>query len=326
METNIFNEDMISRFVQEKLHEVVHSGIKKYSKNWNFRCPCCGDSKKRKRLMRGYYYPATNSYKCWNEDTCQSSGLWIISKLSHKDINLVRRDYIDWSRRYKGERTAVEEPDKAKEETGPIKVKDCWLDLNEDAKKMLTTRKIFEAPYAPKNWQLYYNFKSKRVVIPWLEHGEIKYYQERALYKGQEPKYLFPYGMEKYIFGIETIDDSFPYIFCLEGCFDSIFVLNGVAIGGLTPTDKQIDLLDTMFCDKVIFTDNFWLDEASRQKILRLKNNCKVFMWPKEVKEKDVNDYIIVNETNPFIDRNFLQDHVVSLTKAQVMIRLNSGN
>lgn len=63
-------------------------------------------------------------------------------------------------------------------------------------------RKIFKSPYIQRNWNLYYDKITNRLVIPWTDD----YYQLRALTKKQEEesgKYMFPPEVEKPIFRIK---------------------------------------------------------------------------------------------------------------------------
>ena len=79
---------------------------------------------------------------------------------------------------------------------------------------------------------MYYDKVKNRLVIPWTK----EYYQERALTKQQEKeegKYLFPPNVDKPIYGLDTIDTNFKYLFLLEGVFDAIWVKNGLAVGSL---------------------------------------------------------------------------------------------
>jgi len=100
-----------------------------------------------------------------------------------------------------------------------------WTELPEWVQKEVNKRKIFKSPYIKRDWNLYYDKITNRLVIPWTDN----YYQLRALTKKQEEesgKYMFPPDVEKPIFGLNNIDPSFKYLFLLEGVFDAIFVRN----------------------------------------------------------------------------------------------------
>jgi hypothetical protein len=100
-----------------------------------------------------------------------------------------------------------------------------WSILPQWVQDEVDKRKIYKSPYIKRNWELFFDNRTKRLVIPWTD----EYYQLRALTKKQENesgKYLFPPEIEKPIFGLDLIDPSFKYIFLLEGVFDAIFVRN----------------------------------------------------------------------------------------------------
>lgn len=100
-----------------------------------------------------------------------------------------------------------------------------WSILPQWVQDEVDKRKIYKSPYIKRNWELFFDNRTKRLVIPWTD----EYYQLRALTKKQEKesgKYLFPPEIEKPIFGLDLIDPSFKYIFLLEGVFDAIFVRN----------------------------------------------------------------------------------------------------
>lgn len=317
---NIIDQDLAPFYVQDKIQNIV-ANIYKTSTTWNFKCPICGDSKKNKRKRRGYYYLKTNSYHCFNEG-CHANGLNIIAAFNNISYGAVVSDYIKWSKSFKTVPLKMHEP------VIPTKIviPDNWTELNPICIELVTKRKVFEAPFAPRDWKLYYNTESKRLVLPWIEDGEIKYYQERALYKDQVPKYKFPYNMSKYIFGLEHVTNDLPYIYYLEGVLDSSWVLNGVSIGSIEITEEQQIMLDTKFPmhEKVLFTDNQWVDTSSKEKIITMKDiGQKVFLWPKQFTAKDVNDYVTVNDINPFADFNFLAKCTMKLSKAKAILQLD---
>lgn len=100
-----------------------------------------------------------------------------------------------------------------------------WSILPQWVQDEVDKRKIYKSPYIKRNWELFFDNRTKRLVIPWTD----EYYQLRALTKKQENesgKYLFPPEIEKPIFGLDMLNPDFKYIFLLEGVFDAIFVRN----------------------------------------------------------------------------------------------------
>jgi DNA primase len=205
---------------------------------------------------------------------------------------------------------------------------DDWVDYtdNEYAKAIIVNRKILEAPFIPHDWKFFYDSKTNRLVIPWIRDGEMVYYQSRAIIKSPE-KYLFPKNTEKDVFGLDTFDESVPYVFYSEGVFDAIWTKNCLAIGGLNLSKHQAEVVENRTClvdHHVYFPDNQWLDHSARDATIKcVKAGKQVFIWPKEFKQKDVNDYVLKNKTNPFMDINFMSKHVykgiAALTRLKFM-------
>jgi len=325
------NEDF-KYFVQEKLLENIRD-IKRYPDRWNYRCPICGDSQKNSRLKRGWYYVKSNSVYCWNSGCPASeSGLPILKYLSlimNRSISDIKFEFLKSLSKEKNNKLTYQYNKKVKQSESASKskidmsLKDYWIDSNSDIDKFITYRKILEAPYAPKNWKFYFDKREKRLVIPWLINNQMKCYQLRSIYKNQSPKYKFPYDIDKPVFGIDKIDESFQYVFGLEGAFDSIWVKNGVALGGINPTAKQLEELNNTLCTFVYMLDNQWVDKSSMKKTIRIASkdpNIKLFIWPKEFKCKDINEYVIKYKENPFNDENFLKKHIYNGVRALLLL------
>ena len=302
---NLFDESMISSYVQERIQMTVPR-IHRAGHRWNFRCPVCGDSRKSMRKMRGNYYPKDNSYYCFNETGCACSGLWIVSKFEGRTIDEVKSDFIQWSRGLTGFGTPRSDARKEIDPTRiePVKnetvsddefeIPDTWIDLPDNIRTMLVYRKIYDAPFFPTgDWKMYYDTESMRIVIPWMRNRRIVYWQSRAITKKQTPKYLFPPDGQKPVFGLDDIDDEYPYVFLHEGVFDSIFIKNGLAIGGKSLTDHQKEILSGVFPEKVMFFDNQWTDKAGYKESMDIAESDRtmpLFIWSKDVKCKDLNE------------------------------------
>jgi DNA primase len=178
-----------------------------------------------------------------------------------------------------------------------------------------------------KDYKFYYDKKLKRLVIPWSN----EYYQERTIFKSQskEDKYLFPSNSEKPIFGLENIDTRFKYIFLVEGVFDSIWVKNGVAVGSLTLSNHQKELLKPYENDYTIvyLMDNQHSDKSSLEKTIKLceKNPyANIFIWPKALHMfKDINDTIIFHDKfiNVWKDENYLKKYIFNGIRAKLELK-----
>jgi len=156
-------------------------------------------------------------------------------------------------------------------------------------------RRLFTAVNRPKS--LYVSLKDKvhknRLIIPFYgESGKIESYQSRTLDGDTYPKYLTKYG-EKSLYGEDAIDNNIPYIFIFEGPIDAMFVKNAVAVGGSSMTDKQEAFIKKCVDKEIIYVyDNDKNNKEMAKKIKNLiKQNKKLFVWPKEFKKfKDVNE------------------------------------
>jgi hypothetical protein len=198
-----------------------------------------------------------------------------------------------------------------------IDIPDDWMDIesNKDAQNILNNRKIFEAPFLPKKWSPYYSKKTKRIVLPWFNNdNKIVYYQLRKIYDNNDsPKYLFPKNTTKKVFTV-NYDKSFPYLFLHEGLLDAIFCKNSAVIGGISLTDYQEHSLENLKLyntELVWFLDNQRVDESSYNATIKLiEKKQKVFIWPKNIiNVKDINEYYVKYNDNPFKDEKFLLDN-----------------
>lgn len=320
-------------FVVDKVNTYVPGQKVRRGRSLNFRCPVCGDSKVNLSKKRGWITINKRnqmpSYHCWNCDV-RMGAYQFAAFLSGCDVASVKKEY--WSKN-KGNTAellksftepisgpmpiSVEGIEDLPDEEIPSEIDfgDNWVDYteNEITKRVVESRKVLEAPFAPPNWKLYYDTKLHRLVIPWIRDGAMVYYQNRAIIKCPV-KYTFPKNIQKDVFGLDTLDESIPYVFFTEGVFDAIFVRNCLAIGGLSLSEHQAEVCHskTAFIENhVFFPDNQWLDKSAMDITLKnIKAGKKVFIWPKEFKQKDVNDYVLKNKNNPFLDIDFMSKHV----------------
>jgi hypothetical protein len=203
---------------------------------------------------------------------------------------------------------------------------DEWapLDSNPQALAIIKNRKILEAPFIPDDWKLFYDNKSGRIVLPWIRDGKMVYYQLRTMMKSHPCKYLFPKGLTKDIFGYDNIDDEFSYIFYCEGVFDAIFVKNCVAVGGISLTQHQSEIMAPYdhTHELVFFPDNQWMDEAAMRASLKIvSQGKKIFIWPRNITYKDVNEYIVKTGENPFATPEFMAQNIFKGPKALLKLK-----
>lgn len=341
----MFSSIDLINYTENKIYQYVSSIKRKSSNKLNFRCPICGDSLQSQRKMRGWFNYRSGTYKCYNGG-CPArktlSGLKFLALLQNKSIDEVKKDIIQENSKHYSKSELLQKllesntnPSANNSSITPILSSIntsilkpiTWVDIsnNKYVEEYLNSRKIYKAPYIPNNWKLYYESEKNKIVIPWIRDKQIVYYQYRSLYKDDLVKYYFPPNLSKDIFGLDLIDDNFKYIFLIEGVFDSIFVKNGIAIGGTELSDYQSQLLDKYkLTHKFVWLfDNQWKDNTSYIKSLELlKKNDLIFIWPKNISEKDVNDfYLKNNENNSFTNENFLTSNIYSGGKGLLKLK-----
>lgn len=329
----IDNQDVIE-FSSQKILENIAGTVETHSDYLLFRCPFCGDSKKSLKKMRGYFYKNLKNpyYKCFNGD-CEISysAFMFVAKLENKSIQEIMKEFYLTLNPSKLKRVMIhndEKPilqEKQKQKIELDYIPSNWHNINNhtSALEYLNNRKFFNAPNLPKNWNLYFNIWNNRIVFPWLRNNKLIYYQERTI-QNEEPKYLFPPSSEKEIFNLDNIDSSFPFIFYTEGMMDSIYIKNGIAIGGITLTEYQKDILHTYTptAEIIFFSQNYWKDEATRKKIFKLYKShpqLKLIKWSRNNPYKDINDEIIkTNDINKYYDINYLKNNLITISRLKV--------
>ena len=320
-------------YVQDKLAEIIPTKIDRYNDQWQFKCPICGDSRKRKKLKRGHYYIKNNSYWCFNEG-CSASGLWIIVKMTGMSITDVKKDFIGYVAKHFKKNI---EPRLSEMERSNIsklitkcndindliaKVSANWTDLPEDIRKYLEYRKVFQAPYLPKDYKFYWNTYNERLVIPWMDNGRIVYYQDRLMDKDAFAKYVFPKDISIPVAGLEKIGDNCHHIFMMEGFLDHVWVPSCVCIGSIHLSDHQKRIFEQFKQHKtVFFPDNQWTDPASYKKSrkIALENPEQlIYIWPRNIIEKDVNEFVINHTVNIFDNVSFLESRIFKGIRAAI--------
>lgn len=341
--SNLFD---LTAYMADMIYELI-PGVRRVGNKLNFRCPICGDGKK-KTSRRGYFYLQQGTYWCWNGGCSANdkgySGLQFLSLITKKTIAQVKADLIkragtfenvlsgDFSRKETKDINNLFNDLVQKKEQKKIKqlslIKDTWVQPPEWVLQEINRRKLYTSPFIKDTWKLYFDTVSKRLVIPWTDN----YYQLRALTQKQEKekgKYLFPPEIEKPIFGLNNIDTNFKYLFLLEGVFDAIFVKNGLAVGSLKLSNLQKEILENNYKDfKIVyFMDNQYKDKSSEQETLKLikeQPNVNIFIWPEKLKSfKDVNETIIYDDNflKLWSNEKFLTSRIFNGLKARLALR-----
>lgn len=301
--------------------------FKKYRKVYNFECPVCHEGKSKGKKRRGYYLIENHCFHCFNCNETWSEIDWLklVCNLSFKQIIEEAKQFDD----------SVEEVVyRTQESHKPITYtlpKDC-INLTDKTQLnyykhdpyvrkcllYLKKRRMFSAVNRPKT---YYTTLAKdihqyRLIIPFFnENGKIIFYQSRAVLDEHQngAKYLSKSGAEFSVFGVDQIDIDYDFLFLFEGPIDSMFVKNGIAMGGLSLTNLQEkQLLKYPLHQRIWILDNQLNNPNVKKKLHELiETNQRVFIWPKKFIEfKDLNEiccYYNLDQISPkfFINNSY---------------------
>ena len=321
-------------FVDQKYINLCTSRVEKFKKVrdnlWNFRCPICGDSKKRKNKARGFIYrkKASFFYKCHN------CGIGLTFNNFLKNINHgLHTEYL--VEKYKEGETQGNTPipDKVPFTFTPPEFNkslnrhlDSLVKFSELEKDHPALSYVEKRQIPKKHWdKLYFaekfyewsqtifpekfnsiNIDYPRLVIPFFDKSGIIFaYQGRAFGK-EVPRYitLKIVSEKEKIYGLERIDfDSHVYI--VEGPLDSLFIDNCLAVAG---ADLHLLSLNPQLTT-VVF-DNEPRNEHTVERMFKsVDRNYNVVVWPEHLKQKDINDMFLsgIDKIQEFIDEHTYQ-------------------
>jgi hypothetical protein len=161
-----------------------------------------------------------------------------------------------------------------------------------------------------------------RVVIPFRSrHKKIFAMQGRTIIDNGI-KYLtlkIKSDMPK-IFGMDDLDMT-QDIKVVEGPIDSMFLFNGLAMAGLSSDISYLDLLAPRNRYTFIM-DNERHNKPLCDEMRKLaEKGFKVFVWPKTLRRKDINDLVLDGLTMDEID-DMIAENTFTGYKAIVMTNL----
>jgi len=300
-------------FVDDKYIGLVSSRLQKFAKKksglYNFRCPYCGDSQKHKNKARGYLYLVKNDYnfKCHNCGVCRT----LTNFLKDQDP-IIHDQYV--MERYKrgavGKKSNTPKPDFKFEK--PVFEKSDILsslpkisDLNKEhpARIYLEGRRLpskaLEDLYYVEHFKEWTNQQKEtfdnvakdepRIVIPLRYNGRLIGYQGRSLLPNSKIKYITIMLEDNApkVYGLDSIKRE-DTVYVVEGPFDSHFLGNSIAMCG---ADVELSGFDYSF---TFVFDNEPRNKQIVERIARTtEQGYKVVIWPKEVREKDLNDMFL---------------------------------
>ena len=310
-------EDKYIRFLSTRLDKYKHvrSGL------YNFRCPYCGDSQKHKNKARGYFFLKKTEYifKCHNCGTGRSLGNFLKDNATDLYDQFLMEKYRQ-GMTGKGRHTPKPTYKSAKPKFAVSDITSIdSLNTGHPAKEYLLTRKIPQDQLSRfyyvdkfKRWvnskkQTFENLQNDRprIIIPLIrEDGTWFGIQGRSLARTASLRYItVMFDDDLKLFGQDNVNPE-ETIYVTEGPFDSTFITNAVAMCG-----SDVDHSTLPYKDRVWVFAN---EPRNRQIVSRIdaaiRGKEKVVIWPKQIKEKDIND-MVLSGLNPsdIIKRNTYQ-------------------
>ena len=309
-------------YLDSKYVSLVSPQLQRFAKKkehlYNFRCPYCGDSKKKKNLARGYIFRVKNDYvyKCHN---C-GVGRTFTNFLKDQNPGLHSQYLME---RYRdgltGKGTQTPEPKfdfkkpVFKTSTGLQKISE--LNNSHPARQYLEQRKIKDLDYflyAPK-FKEWTNEQTPtfddmrgdgpRIILPLYTADKVMFgFQGRSLSPRTKLRYITIILDESQpkIFGLDRIDLN-ETVYITEGPFDSTFIRNACAMCG---SDAVFDHGGTG--NRVWVYDNEPRNSEIVSRISRtIDRGDSVVIWPSSVKQKDINDmYLAGHDVQTMVESN----------------------
>lgn len=298
-------------YLDAKYIQLISPQLEKFSKKksdlYNFRCPYCGDSKKRQDKARGYFFRMKNEmiFKCHNCGAGRNLANFL------KDHNIILHDqYI--MEKYKSN---VKKPKKVVvsdlDFNTPI-FKSTQIDIDLEkiselntthpAREYLTNRKIKDLDsfyYCPKfkQWtntikKSFDNLKQDgpRIIIPLRdETGKLFGYQGRSLAPKAKIRYVTIILDESKpkVYGLDKVNKE-EIVYVTEGPFDSTFINNSIAMCG-----SDVDLSSYHYQFVFVYDNEPRNREICARIAKTIQQGNSVVIWPSSITEKDINDMVM---------------------------------
>ena len=311
-------EDKYIRFLNTRLDKFknLKSGV------YNFRCPYCGDSQKHRNKARGYFFLKKSEYiyKCHNCGVGRSLGNFLKDHAPDLSDQFVMEKYRQ-GMTGKGRHTPNPKYKSAKPNFSPDLESIDKLNRKHPARIYLEERQIpqekLSSLFYTERFKTWINKKKPgtfqslqndrpRIIIPLIgKDGKWFGVQGRSLLPNTTMRYitiLFDEDKQK-VFGLNNVKETEP-VYVVEGPFDSLFLDNSIAMAG-----SDIDCRTFGWGNYIWVYDN---EPRNRQIIDRLDKSIdrgdKVVIWPKSMKEKDINDMFLKGyNVQQVVDSNIYQ-------------------
>ena len=295
---------------------------------FNFRCPYCGDSQKRRNKARGYLFKIKNNftYKCHNCGVGRSLANFLRDQDTHLYDQYIMEKFKEGSTG-KGTKTpnpkfTFTEPKFVTKKVDLEKISD--LNISHPARVYLEQRGIKDLDYfyyCPK-FKEWTNKQKKtfdtlrqdspRIIIPFKDkEGNLFGYQGRSLAPKAKIRYITIMLEEEQpkIFGQDRINTD-ESIYIVEGPFDSTFIKNSVAMAG-----SDADIRTFGWSDHIWIYDN---EPRNREIVARISKSIdrgdKVVIWPKNIQQKDINDmHLAGHDVQTLVESNVYQGLTATL-------------
>ena len=308
----------------------------------NFKCPLCGDSKRRKHKKRAYVYEKDNSllYYCHN---CGAS-MAFFNFLQMRNPQLYGDYKLEWLNSM-GYIKPPKNDDEPRFQTHvkfdkTLKLGTKLIDCPDDdcvlkyAKERMIPERFWASLYSCSNMQTiikqiprYENTKIEpepSLVIPFFDNERsFSYLSSRSIDSGSSFRYLVLEIDDKLpkLWGLETVDWSQP-IYVFEGPFDAMWVSNGLALAG----SVGIGAIDYIMkrinkrCDVCFVYDNeiFSNQQINKQVQKRIKEGFSVVLYDQSFKGKDANEVICNGSMTPDEVYKYLQNHSFNGLRAKL--------
>lgn len=318
------------------------------------RCPYCGDSKTKPyaRRFRINYYPQYDQYiaKCFRcGEACDIISLHSylngVSYLKSKKILENRYfDPQDLKERLQKKRNKIlnkEIKEKSIDYELDINLeKECFSpednpSSRQDKRLVQYLNEFMKERQLPVKCFVAHTGRYKnRIIVPIYLNNEMVYFQGRAIFDDQVPKYLNPRTeKENIIMNSDKFDRNYNIIIT-EGPVDAYMINNqGTApLGGINLTYEFIKKLRQYTNqDLIIAFDNIRKDKASKEIINRItKKNfkeyktLKYFIMPDKFKEeKDLNDLVRKGLVNREEMYDFICNNTYSFEYLNVIAKMS---
>jgi len=304
----------MSYYLEEKYLNEVSTSLRNFKKRkpglWNFSCPYCGDSKKKRSKARGYMIKAEIGYLFFKCHNC-GRAVQFPEFLKFVDFPSYSQFMLEKMEDRRGA-SIVHYPSSSAPVFASSQKKKLSIpsvaDLPEKhfARQWCSDRKIPE-----KFWNILFfaeDFKNfvladfgqeyinslyngdMRLVIPFFdESGNIFMLQGRTLGNSKLRYISLKFDKtRKKIFGLERLNEN-SIVYVVEGPIDSLFLNNSIAIAG-----AELGSVLYKYKHSVFIFDN----EPHNKEVVAMMNKVieagkEIVIWPRHIRQKDINDMVL---------------------------------